>query len=264
VAGTVSTQGRNKPGNAQQSFNVELKMKVHSSPRKLALLAAAGGGVILALAIAQPAAAGAVVYENLPTAIAAPPNISWHNASGPVIADDFIATSGGQITHLTWWGTAASSLDFEVVLQTNNVALGEPNTDNPFSGGLKQFVTATSAAYSIPGIFQFDTDVAPGWNIGGGVDYWLTVANFNNGWNWAEALAGPTVGSELFNAHSSTGPGCGDGGPHCGPWTDIHTDFAFRVTSVPEPASWAMMLLGFGGLGAVLRHRRSQARVALA
>jgi len=30
---------------------------------------------------------------------------------------------------------------------------------------------------------------------------------------------------------------------------------------VPEPATWGMMLLGFGGLGAVLRHRR---RVALA
>jgi hypothetical protein len=28
---------------------------------------------------------------------------------------------------------------------------------------------------------------------------------------------------------------------------------------VPEPASWALMLIGFGGLGAALRHRRSQA-----
>jgi choice-of-anchor C domain-containing protein len=29
------------------------------------------------------------------------------------------------------------------------------------------------------------------------------------------------------------------------------------VLGVPEPATWAMMLMGFGGLGAVLRHRRS-------
>jgi len=32
--------------------------------------------------------------------------------------------------------------------------------------------------------------------------------------------------------------------------------------AVPEPAAWAMMLMGFGGLGALLRNRRS--RVALA
>jgi hypothetical protein len=28
------------------------------------------------------------------------------------------------------------------------------------------------------------------------------------------------------------------------------------VTAVPEPAAWAMMLLGFGGIGAAVRYRR--------
>jgi hypothetical protein len=31
---------------------------------------------------------------------------------------------------------------------------------------------------------------------------------------------------------------------------------SFSTSAVPEPASWAMMLLGFGGLGALLRRRR--------
>ena len=35
-------------------------------------------------------------------------------------------------------------------------------------------------------------------------------------------------------------------------------------SGVPEPASWAMMLVGFGGLGAVLRRRRSHAAFAAA
>lgn len=31
---------------------------------------------------------------------------------------------------------------------------------------------------------------------------------------------------------------------------------------VPEPAAWTLMLMGFGGLGAVMRHRRSQVALA--
>lgn len=33
---------------------------------------------------------------------------------------------------------------------------------------------------------------------------------------------------------------------------------------VPEPATWALMIMGFGGLGAVLRSRRTKARLAAA
>ena len=36
------------------------------------------------------------------------------------------------------------------------------------------------------------------------------------------------------------------------------------LASVPEPASWSLMILGFGGLGAVLRRRRGQGAVAAA
>jgi hypothetical protein len=28
------------------------------------------------------------------------------------------------------------------------------------------------------------------------------------------------------------------------------------LTAVPEPTTWAMMLLGFGGIGAMIRRRR--------
>lgn len=31
-----------------------------------------------------------------------------------------------------------------------------------------------------------------------------------------------------------------------------------RMTNVPEPSTWAMMLLGFGGAGALIRRRRAQ------
>jgi len=37
-----------------------------------------------------------------------------------------------------------------------------------------------------------------------------------------------------------------------------------RITAVPEPATWAMMILGFGAAGSVLRRRRAAVAGALA
>jgi hypothetical protein len=34
------------------------------------------------------------------------------------------------------------------------------------------------------------------------------------------------------------------------------------TTTVPEPAAWALMLVGFGGMGAMLRRRRAQVAFA--
>jgi hypothetical protein len=41
--------------------------------------------------------------------------------------------------------------------------------------------------------------------------------------------------------------------------TSLNADFAFNIGSVPEPATWAMMLAGLGTMGAVLRRRRTVA-----
>jgi PEP-CTERM motif len=48
------------------------------------------------------------------------------------------------------------------------------------------------------------------------------------------------------------------------PSNDVVIDSVFltKVGGVPEPASWALMILGFGGAGAALRSRRRQAVAA--
>jgi hypothetical protein len=38
----------------------------------------------------------------------------------------------------------------------------------------------------------------------------------------------------------------------------------FAGAAVPEPATWAMMIIGFGGVGATLRNRRRSAMLQVA
>ena len=52
-----------------------------------------------------------------------------------------------------------------------------------------------------------------------------------------------------------------DGADNIGPIID---NLALSIGAVPEPASWAMMIGGFGAVGGALRSRRSKARVTFA
>lgn len=71
------------------------------------------------------------------------------------------------------------------------------------------------------------------------------------------ALADPNYshGDFLLGAGTHSLTGVFDGSINYG-------DGDFRIGSVPEPASWALMLMGFGGLGAVMRSRRNMAASA--
>ena len=40
---------------------------------------------------------------------------------------------------------------------------------------------------------------------------------------------------------------------------DYTGQFAFSITDVPEPATWAMLMLGFGAIGGAMRYRRRTA-----
>ena len=65
------------------------------------------------------------------------------------------------------------------------------------------------------------------------------------------------VNSSSFSFPSTTNSFAG------GAWLGANFDFG-AAAAVPEPATWAMMLLGFGAIGVALRRPRQQATVTFA
>lgn len=212
--------------------------------------------------LAWPAQAAFTIFEDLPTNTSL--QVSHHSVGGPILVDDFAPAVQGKVTTVEWWGSGSQDNRWELAFHTNNN--GQPNIDNAFSGALVKFgenglLTANGVqdVAGHPELFHYSVDLA-GPVLLAGTEYWFTVANFSDGWTWADALNGPTVGAENFNAHRSVGTICQDGGPHCGAWTDVHTDFAFRINAVPEPSTYALTGISLLLVGLWGRRQRASGR----
>jgi hypothetical protein len=137
-----------------------------------------------------------------------------------------------------------------------------------------------------PGGFTFDNrTTALGttfrYTVGGTGDLLFTYSNLTQGTSIADSAASSnTIDYALYMAGShgcgaSTNPLCLGGTPLTGPGTTAYIgladrpftggdhdfqDLGVKVASVPEPLTWALMIMGFGGVGAMLRSpRRRQA-----
>lgn len=136
--------------------------------------------------------------------------------------------------------------------------------------------------YSAPGVLSYDYNQAAYFSIDGGK---TRLADFNNSASGGDRGDWLTLGSSSDVSDAFIGQGqrknltavdlraldvLGWGGTNMGNTTASPQTAAFRLVSgpdaeaaVPEPATWAMMLLGFGGVGFATR-RRSKVRTTIA
>jgi len=118
---------------------------------------------------------------------------------------------------------------------------GNGNGNNISAAPLQFNVTNANGITFLGAGNHFQSTTATSSNIGG----------YTTGWWFAADVQSSATSGINSNTFTVAARDFCEVGVSCGP-------------GVPEPTSWALMLMGFGGLGAVLRSTRRRARVAMA
>ena len=162
----------------------------------------------------------------------------------------------GDVPGFTKGGSPAFQYGSVNVPNDRLLAHPDDDTDQTFIA----FVAPTAGRYRFDATFNIQ-DVRPtgvGINLiqttSGGLPLLFTplaqINNINTSYSFSQVFVlgqSFAVGFGLDNA---------------GNYSNDSTGVSLRVTAVPEPATWAMMIFGFAGVGATLRLRRSGHRLA--
>jgi hypothetical protein len=209
--------------------------------KKLGLLAA----VALATSIIGGAASASIIYDN-----GAPNSVSGNEATAWLQTEDFSFLTNTSVTgagvYLLSLGSGWDG-SFQYTIFDDNT--GSPGALLA-SGSVTPAVTDSGAPSCCgPNSFLYAFDFASTFNAAAGATYHLGIhaAGDYNGdslyWT-TTALNATATGFESYQGTQDN-------------WYDNGQEHAFYLTSaVPEPASWALMISGFGLAGASLRRRR--------
>ncbi len=165
--------------------------------------------------------------------------------------DDFVLGSAAHITGVSFTGlyfpgsVAGNITNFAISVYADNA--GQPGA-SIYSVNIPGTPVETPTGFSLTFGYSFDMDFM----ASGGTRYWLSVVPtmlFPPQWGWSEGTGGNgSLYQDFFGSRN-----------------EIAADLAFTLTgdvtsgAVPEPATWAMLIIGFGAVGFAARRRREAA-----
>ena len=160
---------------------------------------------------------------------------------GYAVSDEFILTSAATITGFTFGGW---TLQNDLI---KNVTYGFSNSPNFASDGVASLLGSAALGLSY-GNMSYDVR-----------DYTATISSvfLNPGTYYFSLQNAVTSGNNIafWDQNGSAGVSFQSGVGALGV-THAFTLTSDAVPAVPEPATWAMMLLGFAGIGVAMRRRR--------
>ena len=235
------------------------------------------GGAILAAALSATAPANAATYDAVGDfSIASNPNGVWAYGTGlagstftalPVSGTSLLGSNSfdyWQVTDpvdlvpLVGKNVGSDPIIFSTVLVPTGVLEVHPG---PSTDTIVQFTAPTAGSYTLSTSFEL-LDISPSG---------VTAEVYNNGTQlFSDTLTSPganqgtdTPGQSVSfsdTLHLNAGDTLSFAVNNDGNFLFDSTGLTATISSaVPEPASWAMMLAGFGGLGAAMRMRRKPA-----
>jgi hypothetical protein len=170
------------------------------------------------------------------------------NGNFATVYDNFAIGGGGTVTGVNFTGayfnppSAGSITKFTVNFYADSAGqVGSSLATFSVAGNGGESGCATTG-----GTLTCGYNLAVNFNAAAGTQYWMSIVpdlSFPPQWGWSTGTNGDGKSFQDF----------------FGTRSQLTSDFAFTLTgnaAVPEPATWALMLGGFGLAGAALRRRQ--------
>jgi hypothetical protein len=177
----------------------------------------------------------------------------YSNDPQQLLADKFTIVGGGAINQVSWYGAAYNGLAFSPFnIEFYSDSAGTPGVQL-YNVSVNPTVVSTGIldAYG-KAILQFTASIAT-FSADAGTSYFFSVSD-SGPRNFIWENSNVPVASKV----SASGA--------AGPWYDLDQSQAFSfdgvASPVPEPSTWAMMILGFAGVGYMTYRRRKVATLA--